>query len=168
MANKIKKNWHFCQRRRNSHTLYFSQTLSTADSLQAILTIEEDQVERELRKLHQGKAAGTDGICPRVLRVCANQLSGVLQRLFNLSLSLERVPVLWKTSCLVPIPKRECSTVFNKYRPIVLTSHIMKTMEKLVLAHKRPLVDSVMDHKVLSVCHRKSILLCYSVLGHWD
>jgi hypothetical protein len=102
-------------------------------------------VKRELERLHQGKAAGPDGISPRVLRVCADQLCGILQRLFNLSLSLERVPVLWKTSCLVPVPKKAHPTVLNDFRPVALTSHIMKTLERLVLAHLRPLVCSSMD-----------------------
>ncbi|MBN3318476.1 RTJK polymerase, partial [Atractosteus spatula] len=106
---------------------------------QARLTITADQVKKELKRLHEGKATGPDNICPRVLRACADQLSGVLQRLFNLSLRLERVPVLWKTSCLVPVPKKGRPSVLNDYRPVALTSHIMKTLERLVLSHLRPL-----------------------------
>ncbi|KAI3357032.1 hypothetical protein L3Q82_003661 [Scortum barcoo] len=33
----------------------------------------------------------------------------------------------------------------NSYRPVALTSHLMKTLERLVLAHLRPLVSSFMD-----------------------
>ncbi|KAI3373837.1 hypothetical protein L3Q82_022418, partial [Scortum barcoo] len=57
-------------------------------------------------KLHQRKAAGPDGITPRILKTCASQLSPVLGHLYNLSLSQEKVPMLWKTSCLVPVPKK--------------------------------------------------------------
>ncbi len=96
-------------------------------------------------RLHSGKAAGPDGVSPRVLKACATQLCGVLQHVFSMSMSLQRVPVLWKTSCLVPVPKtpRPCGS--KDYRPVALTSHIMKTLERLVLEQLRPLVKPHLD-----------------------
>ena len=104
-----------------------------------------DQVEKELRRLHQGKSAGPDGVSPRVLRNCAVQLAPVLEHLFNLSLRLRRVPERWKTSCIVPVPKGAHPKTQNDYRPVVLTSHVMKTLERLVLQHLRPLVSDCLD-----------------------
>ena len=52
----------------------------------------------ELKSLNWSKTAGPDGGSLRVLKACADQLCGSLQHLFNLSLSQEKVPVLWKTS----------------------------------------------------------------------
>ncbi|TWW73111.1 hypothetical protein D4764_15G0005050 [Takifugu flavidus] len=103
------------------------------------LSFTSGQVRRELERLNQRKAAGPDGISPRVLRNCSRQLCGILQHLFNQSLHLQRIPVLWKTSCLVPVPKKTHPVAPTDYRPIVLTSHIMKVMERLVLSHLRPL-----------------------------
>jgi len=80
-----------------------------------------------------------------VLKDCSSQLCGVFQHLFNLSLHLQRVPVLWKTSCLVPVPKKGRPAALEDYRPVALTSHIMKVMERLVLAHLRPLVCPSQD-----------------------
>ncbi|KAF1386003.1 hypothetical protein PFLUV_G00113630 [Perca fluviatilis] len=84
-----------------------------------------------------GKAAGPDGISPRVLKTCTSQLSVVLQYIFNLSLSLQRVPLLWKTSCLVPVPKKSTRSGLKDYRPVALTSHVIKVLERL-LAYLRP------------------------------
>ncbi|KAI3354913.1 hypothetical protein L3Q82_004704 [Scortum barcoo] len=53
--------------------------------------------------------------------------------MFNLSLKLGRVPQLWKTSCIVPVPKTPHPKELNSYRPVALTSHLMKTLERLVL-----------------------------------
>ena len=53
--------------------------------------------------------------------------------------------MLWKTSCLVPVPKKVHPVTLEDYRPVALTSHIMKVMERLVLAHLRPLVCSSQD-----------------------
>ena len=108
-------------------------------------TFTAEQVRKELCRLRPGKAAGPDGVSPRVLKTCATQLSGVLQHIFNLSLSLERVPVLWKTSCLVPVPKKARPSILNDYRPVALTSHLMKSLERLVLSLLRPLASSSLD-----------------------
>lgn len=117
----------------------------TSPTPQSGLHITASQVRRELERLKPRKAAGPDRISPRLLKACSSQLCGVLQHLFNLSLHLQRVPVLWKTSCLVPVPKKGRPAALEDYRPVALTSHIMKVMERLVLAHLRPLVCPSQD-----------------------
>ena len=90
--------------------------------------ITADQERRELRKLWPWKAAGPDNACPSLLKTCAAELGEPLQRVFNMSLQLGRVPTLWKTSCIVPVPKTQPSEL-NDFRPVALTSHLMKTLE---------------------------------------
>ena len=65
--------------------------------------------------------------------------------MFNLSRSLEKYPVLWKTSCVVPVPKTPRPKEPNHFRPVALTSHLMKTMERIILRHLRPLVGTQLD-----------------------
>ncbi|XP_062901251.1 uncharacterized protein LOC134345044 [Mobula hypostoma] len=104
-----------------------------------------EQVRRQLKRLNPSKAAGLDGVSTRVLKACAPQLCGVLHHVFNLSLRLRRVPVLWKTSCLVPVPKTPRPSGLNDYRLVTLTTHIMKTLERLVLDLLRPMVRPHLD-----------------------
>ncbi len=73
------------------------------------------------------------------------QLCGALQHIFNLSLRLEKVPTLWKTSGLVLVSKKGHPKDFTDYRPVALTPHMTKTLERLTLSHLRPLVRSVLD-----------------------
>uniref|UniRef100_A0AAV2LJ86 ribonuclease H n=1 Tax=Knipowitschia caucasica TaxID=637954 RepID=A0AAV2LJ86_KNICA len=91
------------------------------------------------------KSARPDGISPRLLRTCADQLSEVLSYIYNLSLSLEKVPVLWKTSCVIPVPKTAHAKEPAHYRPVALTSHLMKTMKRLILNHLRSVVSPTLD-----------------------
>lgn len=109
------------------------------------LSLTVNQVRKELKKIKARKAPGPDGICPRMLKDCADQLSEVILYIFNLSLSLERVPVLWKTSCVVPVPKTAHPREPNHFRPVALTSHLMKTLERIVLRHLRTVVSSELD-----------------------
>ena len=48
--------------------------------------------------------------------------------------------MLWKKSCLVPVPKKSRPFDPADYRPVALTSHVMKVLERLVLAQLRPQV----------------------------
>ncbi|KAI5104598.1 hypothetical protein C0J45_6224 [Silurus meridionalis] len=73
------------------------------------------------------------------------QLCGILLYMFDLSLKLGKVPQLWKTSCVVPVPKTSRRKDFGDYRPVALTSHLMKTLERLVFTHLRPVVSPSMD-----------------------
>ena len=91
------------------------------------------------------KAAGPDGINSRLLRDCADQLCGVILHIFNLSLSLQKVPALWKTSCVVPVPKTAHPREPNHFRPVALTSHLMKTLERIILSHLRTTVGASID-----------------------
>ncbi len=50
-----------------------------------------------------------------------------------------------KKSCLILVLKKGCSTKLNDYRPVALTSHIMKTMERIVLSHLRSPICSSLD-----------------------
>ena len=79
------------------------------------------------------------------LQSCVDQLCRIVEYIFNMSLKLEKVPLLWKTSFVVPVPKIPHPKDFNSYRPAALTSHLMKTLEQLVLVHLRSLVGPFMD-----------------------
>ena len=73
------------------------------------------------------------------------ELGEPLQHIFNLSLQLGKVPALWKTSCLIPVPKKPHPSVLNDFRPVAITSHISKTMERLLLHILRPQVRHALD-----------------------
>ena len=56
-----------------------------------------------------------------------------------MSLSLQRFPVIWKTSCLIPDPKTPQPSGLLDYQLVALMSPIMKTLERLVLEQLRPM-----------------------------
>jgi len=67
-------------------------------------TITRQEVSRELRRLRPSKAAGPDSVCARMLKACAAKLGEPLHQIYNISLHQGKVPSMWKTSCLVPVP----------------------------------------------------------------
>ncbi|XP_051554708.1 uncharacterized protein LOC127441387 [Myxocyprinus asiaticus] len=95
-------------------------------------TITECDVRKAFRRVNIRKAAGPDGISGRVLRACADQLAPVFTEIFKLSLEQSVIPTCFKQSVIVPVPKKPQPSCLNDYRPVALTSIVMKCFERLV------------------------------------
>ncbi|KAK2875601.1 hypothetical protein Q8A73_024029 [Channa argus] len=108
-------------------------------------TVSTTQVHKALRKINPRKAAGPDNIPGWALRACANELADVLTSIFNLSLSQCTVPLCFKTTTIVPLPKKSPPTCLNDYRPVALTPIIMKCFERVVLAHIQSSIPDTVD-----------------------
>ena len=116
---------------------------SSTDDL--AFTVSTEDVRRVLHSVNPRKAAGPDGIPGRVLRDCADQLAEVFS---DISLSTCTVPKCFKTATIVPVPKKTSITSLNDYRPVALTSTVIKCFERLVLAHiKYPLPPTLDQHQ---------------------
>ncbi|KAK3566665.1 hypothetical protein QTP86_002398, partial [Hemibagrus guttatus] len=109
------------------------------------LTIKEEEVNRLFKRLNTRKATGPDSISPSLLKHCANQLSPVFTDIFNTSLETCHVPACFKTSAIVPVPKKTKITGLNDYRPVALTSVVMKSFERLVLSYLKDITDPLLD-----------------------
>ncbi len=108
-----------------------STPAAVAEEASAI-SISGADVTRSFKRVNIHKAVGPDGIPGRVLRACAFQLAGDFTDIFNLSLSLSVVPLCFKKSTIVPIPKKNKITCLNDWRPIALTPIFSKCFEKLI------------------------------------
>ncbi len=108
---------------------------SSRQSSDHVITVSEDDVRRELRRVNVRKAAGPDGITGRVLRSCADQLAGLFTSIFNESLATSVVPTSFKKSVIIPVPKNSKPSCLNDYRPVALTSTVMKVFERLLKKH---------------------------------
>ncbi len=109
------------------------------------ITFSEDDVRRELRRVNVRKAAGPDGITGRVLRSCADQLAGLFTSIFNESLATSVVPTSFKKSIIIPVPKNSKPSCLNDYRPVALTSTVMKVFERLLKKHICSSISATLD-----------------------
>ena len=76
------------------------------------------------------KASDPDGSSSRLIKDCADQLCGFAMHIFNISHSLGRVLVLWKTSFVAPVPHTaETDMKFKHFRPVALTSQLRKSTD---------------------------------------
>jgi hypothetical protein len=102
-------------------------------------------VSKTFKRVDPRKAAGPDGIPSRVLRACTDQLAGVFMDIFNQSLSQSLVPTFFKMATIVPVPKKAKVPELSDYRPVSLTSVIMKCFERLVIEHITSTLPDTLD-----------------------
>ena len=133
-------------------------------------TVYEHDVRILLRQQNPRKAAGPDGVASATLRHCADQLTPVLTCIFNWSLQLATVPACFKSAVIIPVPKKHKITCLNDYRPVALTSVIMKIFERLVCKH---LSSITLDPQQFAYSANRSVddavsLCLHSILQHLE
>ena len=109
--------------------------------------ISKTQVSDILKSLHPNKAAGPDGIGPKLIKEAGDAIVPSLTRLFNLSLESHTVPLEWKNANVIPIHKKGPKNLVQNYRPISLLSILSKSFEKIIF---QVLFNFLIQHKLLS------------------
>ncbi|KAK3560165.1 hypothetical protein QTP86_034669 [Hemibagrus guttatus] len=119
------------------------------------------------------RPTGPDSVSPALLKHCANQLSPVFTDIFNTSLETCHVPACFKTSAIVPVPKKTKITGLNDYRPVALTSVVMTSFERLVLSYLKDITDPLLDPLQFAYRANRSVddavnMALHFILQHLD
>lgn len=94
------------------------------------------EVAKTIKDLKNGKAAGEDQLCARVLKNLPNRAIFLITIIFNACLILNYFPLKWRHARVFPLLKPgKLPNVATSYRPISLLSILGKVFEKIV--HKR-------------------------------
>lgn len=109
------------------------------------IQLSEEEVAMSLSKIRPNKAPGPDGLQGRVLKVCSQQLKGVLTQLFQILLNCGVCPNSWKKSTIIPVPKVSKAIALGDFRPVALTPLLAKCMERVVSTHLMSSVGNQLD-----------------------
>jgi len=101
-----------------------------------------DEVQRAIRRLKNGRAAGADDIPPELLKCAIDPVSRALHGPFFTVWKSGKVPAEWKEGIVLSLykgkgPRSECSS----YRPITLSSVPGKVFAHVLLARLDPLLQ---------------------------
>ena len=91
--------------------------------------------ENAINELSSNSATGPDNFPAILLKKCKLALIPSLMVIWRSSLDQGFIDPLMKTAYITPIHKGGGKTVPKNYRPIALTSHLIKVFEKLVRNH---------------------------------
>ena len=105
------------------------------------ISISPSMVWREINKLKSEKSTGLDGWPIQVLKQCSQQISLPLSILFNKYFQSGYLPRDWKIAYITPIHKKGSRNVAGNYRPVSLTSTVVKLMESIIKS-------SIFDHLI--------------------
>lgn len=92
-----------------------------------------DQVRSTFKKLNHRKAIEPDNLNAFILNIFADELAPVWRPVFQSSEDTPVIPEVWKTSYIIPLPKKAGAEELGDYRSIAFTPIIMKSLEKIVV-----------------------------------
>ena len=96
------------------------------------ITFTQSDIEEAVDEVKHNAAAGLDGFPAIMLKKCKSLLSLPLTILWRRCLDDGYIPPRLKRSVITPIHKGDSRALPANYRPIALTSHIIKIFEKIL------------------------------------
>ena len=99
------------------------------------INITAEGVKKLLHQLNPHKATGPDNVSCRLLKEQADEITPVIQLLYQASISQGNIPLDWKTAHVVPIFKKGDKSKAENYRPVSLTSVVCKLMEHILCSN---------------------------------
>ena len=108
------------------------RTSSALPSIIQSITFTTQDVFQELLQLNPNKACGPDLLTPLLLKRNAGFICESLCNRFNQSMAMGSLPKDWTSANVIPLYKREDFRIASNYRPISLTSIIVKIIEKII------------------------------------
>ena len=103
-----------------------------------MLNFSEDDIIKAIEEIKPNAASGPDEIPVLLLKSCKVALARPIYILWSQSLEKGSVPSFYKFSHVFPLHKKDSRAVAANYRPISLTSHIIKVYERVI---RKKLVD---------------------------
>jgi hypothetical protein len=109
------------------------------NSEEIVEIVNSEKVKRAILSFGLYKAEGPDGIFPAMLCNAREELVPHLTQTMRACLSMGYVPMAWRRtrSVFIPKPGKDSYGVATSWRPISLTSFLVKTMERPVDWHVR-------------------------------
>ena len=102
--------------------------------LDSFKLLSEEEVHNIIMK-SSNATCNLDPIPTWLLKLCASELTPVIMKMINLSLSEGHVPEAWKVAILIPILKKYgLDLVFENFRPVSNLSFVSKATEKAVVS----------------------------------
>lgn len=98
------------------------------------ITFTPENVEKAIESIPNSAAPGPDKLPAIILKQCKKQLSYPIYKIWRKSLDTGEIPEILKTQGIVPIFKKGNKSSAANYRPVSLTSHLIKLFEKILRA----------------------------------
>ena len=99
------------------------------------IDLNEEELSAAINEVSSNAAPGPDRFPAVMLKKCKDQLCKPLQMIWRKSLNTGEIPSILKVSNITPVHKGGDKHTAKNYRPVALTSHLIKVFEKVVRNH---------------------------------
>lgn len=128
----------------------------------------EEDILNAINDMSRYSATGPDKFSAEILKECKQQLCSPIQHLWRMSLNQSDIPTKYLQQTIVPIYKKGDRSLAANYRPVSLTSHIIKIFERVL---RQKLVEHIEQNNLLSnqqhgFRHRRNCLT--QLIHHFD
>ncbi len=147
---------------------YFEITEDTNIPTLTDVTFTEEDISDAIDELRNSAASGPDGLSAILLKNCKASLFRPLAGLWRDCLDQGITPTKLKEAHIIPIYKGGHQGLASNYRPVALTSHLIKIFEKVM---RKNIVDFFQEHQLLNNSQHGFTIgrSCLSqLLAHYD
>ena len=108
------------------------------------MPILRDEIEKAIKQLKDGKAAGVDNIPGELLKHGGEKVINAMTLICNAIWKTRKWPHQWTESIIIPIPKKGNQKKCENYRTISLISHTGKVLLRVILNRLQPQVEKLL------------------------
>lgn len=119
----------------SNEILTIAQGVANQEQNLADIPITQEDIEITIKEMNANASPGPDGIGMKILKECKSTLSVPLMILWRNSLDTQEIPPVFKQANITPIYKGGPRKEPKNYRPIALTSNVIKLFEKILKKH---------------------------------
>ena len=149
-------------------TEHFREMVGGEDNTLTDIQFSEADIKEACGQLKGTSAPGPDGVPALLMKSCKNELARPLYILWRSSLDTGTIPSELLLVLICPIHKGGSRAIPKNYRPVALTSHLIKIFERVV---RRALVRHIEKLGLLPVGQHGSRAMrstLTQLLSHWD
>ena len=111
-------------------------------------TLSDEEVENVIKKLRMGKSAGPDKISNEMIKRSGKSFENSVIRMMKTVYENEYIPSEWHKAYIKNIYKGKGSKKdLNNYRGIILNSHLLKMMEKIIESKEIEKLEDMSDYQ---------------------
>ena len=131
----------------NLHISSLFPDTNDSDNYMHNIAFSDTELADAMYELSSNAAPGPDGFPSILLKRCRHALSVPLAKIWRKSLNDGEIPNICKSALISPIHKGKSKAVPKNYRPVALTSHLIKVFEKVV---RKKIVTFLQEHNLFN------------------
>ena len=126
----------------------YEQPIGPIETCLTGITVAQPFVSECINMLSAGAAPGPDGIPAKMIKAANSTFAFMLNDIMQSSLESGNIPGILKLAFVTPIHKGDSRSDPANFRPVSLTSHLIKTLERVV---RKELVSYLENNQLMDV-----------------